>query len=538
VKRLLALAIAVLLPAVTSAAPRPNVLLILADDIGYSDVGCFGSEIATPNIDRLAAEGLRFTRFTNCTRCCPSRASLLTGLYPHQAGVGLMTGDQRAPGYRGFLQPNTATIAEVLRGAGYRTLMCGKWHLASGGKRSPTPVDRGFDDYFGLIQGFHDFWDAKAYVRLPAGRPVRKYPEGRFYATDAFADHALDFLADARKTPYKPFFLYLAFTAAHFPLQAPKEDIAKYKDTYAKGWDRVREERLARMKKLGLIGEDFQLPPRSEYETLDRKAHGVNPAWDSLPADRRADLARRMAIYAAMIDRMDRNVGRVIADLRENGQLDNTLVLFLADNGACAEWDPFGFDGSSGPNNVLHTGAALDRMGGPGTYHSYGSGWANACCTPFRRYKHYCHEGGISTPLIVRWPKGFAAKGELRPQVGHVIDVMATCLDVSGATYPAGKTPPEGKSLVPAFAGKPLERDLLAWEHEGNRAIRVGKWKLVARHDAPWELYDIDADRAELHDLASANPERVKGLAAKWDEWAKRTHVLPKPTPKKKKEPK
>jgi arylsulfatase A-like enzyme len=533
------LAAAALLASITplhAADPpqRPNVVLILADDMGYSDLGCYGGEISTPSLDKLAAGGLRFTRFYNCTRCCPSRASLLSGLYPHQAGVGLMTGDQKLPGYRGQLQPNAVTIAEVLKAAGYRTLMCGKWHLAAGPKKSPTPVDRGFDDYFGLVEGFRDFWDPKAYVRLPAGRPARTYPPGGFYATDAFADHALDFLADARKTPDKPFFLYLAFTAPHFPLHAPAEDVAKYKETYAKGWDKLREERLARMKKLGLVGPDTRLPPRSEYETLGYKDRGTNPAWDSLPADRRADLARRMAVYAAMIDRMDRHVGRVIDDLRKHDQLDNTLVLVLSDNGACAEWDPFGFDGSSGPNNVLHRGADLDKMGGPGTYHSYGSGWANACNTPFRLYKHYCHEGGISTPLIAHWPKGIAATGELRDQVGHIIDVMATCLDVTGATYPAGKTPPEGKSLVPAFAGKPLDRDHLAWEHEGNRAIRAGKWKLVARRDGPWELYDIDADRTEQTDLAAGHPDRVRELSGKWDKWAKRTNVLPRPTPKKK----
>jgi len=517
-----------------AVAGRPNIIVILSDDLGYSDVGCFGGEIATPNLDRLAAGGLRFSRFYNCTRCCPSRASLLTGLYPHQAGVGLMTGDQKLPGYRGTLQPNTVTIAEVLRPAGYRTLMCGKWHLAAGPKRTPTPTDRGFDDFYGMIQGFDSFWDEKAYVRLPAERPARRYPPGRFYATDGIADHALDFLADARKTPDRPFFLYLAFNAPHFPLHAPAEDVGKYQEVYAKGWDRLREERLARMKKLGLIDPGATLPPRSDYETLGYRDRGPNPTWDSLPADRRADLARRMAIYAAMIDRMDRNIGRVFDDLRSNDQLDDTLILFLSDNGACAEWDPFGFDRSSGPDNVLHRGADLDKMGGPGTYHSYGSGWANACNTPFRLYKHYCHEGGISTPLIAHWPKSIAARGEVRSQVGHVIDVMATCLDVSGATYPAGKTPPEGKSLVPAFAGKPLERDHLAWEHEGNRAIRAGKWKLVARRGGPWELYDLDADRTELADLAARHPEKVKELSGKWDEWAKRTNVLPRPTPKKK----
>lgn len=538
----LLLAVTALCAAPPAADRRPNVVLILADDLGYSDLGCYGAEIATPNIDKLAEGGLRFTQFYNCTRCCPTRASLLTGLYPHQAGVGDMLTDQQAPGYRGALQPNAVTIAEVLKGAGYRTLMAGKWHLARGPKPTPTPIDRGFDDYFGLLGGFHGFWDAKAYVRLPANRKPRTYQAGKFYATDAFTDHALDFLAAARKEPHKPFFLYLAYTAPHFPLHAHADDVARYKDTYSKGWDKLREERHARMKKLGLIGPKSPLSPRSPFETRgDFFRTGKNPAWDDLDADRRADLARRMAIYAAMVDRMDQNVGRVVDDLRKNGQLDNTLILFLSDNGACAEWDPHGFDGSSGPKNVLHKGDALAKMGGPGTYHSYGSGWANACNTPFRWYKHYCHEGGISAPLIAHWPKGIAARGKLRTQVGHVIDVMATCVEVSNARYPTkvgdrAITPMEGKSLLPAFADRPLERDLLAWEHERNRAIRVGKWKLVALHGKDWELYDVEADRTEETDLAGKMPEKVKELSAAWDTWAKRTNVLPYPTARKKKD--
>jgi arylsulfatase A-like enzyme len=523
------------------AAASPNILLILADDLGYSDVGCYGGEIRTPTLDRLAGNGLRFTQFYNCTRCCPTRASLLTGLYPHQAGVGLMNGDQGAPGYRGVPQPNTVTIAEVLRGAGYHTSMVGKWHLSAGGKKaSPGPTDRGFDEFYGMIGGFNSCFQEKPfYTRLPAGRPRREYAAGAFYSTDAFADYALDFLGEARKKK-KPFFLYLAFNAPHFPLHARQEDVARYKDVYAKGWDKVREERFARMKKLGLIDERCVLPPRSGFETRrDFFRTGENPGWDSLDADRRADLARRMAVYAAMVDRMDQAVGRVVSDLDKNGQLDDTLILFLSDNGACAEWDPFGFDGSSGPKNVLHKGAALDKMGGPDTYHSYGSGWANACNTPFRWYKHYGHEGGIATPLIAHWPKGIAGRGKTTNQVSHVIDVLATCVAASGATYPekAGGhaiTPIEGKSLLPAFAGRPVEREFLAWEHERNRALRAGRWKLVALHGRPWELYDLEADRNELTDLAAKMPEKVKELAAKWDAWARRTNVLPYPAGKKK----
>src|SRR5262249_40338660 len=269
----------------------------------------------------------------------------------------------------------------------------------------------------------------------PEGRPKRNYADGKFYATDALTDYALDFLADARKAE-KPFFLYLAYNAPHFPLHAPKEEIAKYARVYEKGWDRVREERFERMKKLGIIPNDARLSPRSEYWTFQDREHGVNPAWETLDADRRADLARRMAVFAGMVDRLDQNVGRVVADLRKNGQLDNTLIIFLSDNGACAEWDPFGFDGESGPKNILHRGAELEEMGGPKSYLSYGSGWANAGSTPFRLYKHYAHEGGIGTPFIVHWPAGMKRKNEIDHRPGHLVDLMATCVDVSGATYP------------------------------------------------------------------------------------------------------
>ncbi len=519
-------------------APRPNIVLILADDMGWSDLGCFGGEIQTPNLDRLASEGLRFTQFYNGSRCCPSRASLLTGLYPHQAGVGGMSNDQGAPGYRGRLQPDSVTIPEVLGSAGYRTYMVGKWHLTA----NPGPIDRGFGEFFGMIGGFNSFFQEHPfYTRLPEGRPPRDYPPDGFYSTDAFGDYALDFLADARRAgDDRPVFLYLAFNAAHFPLHALDEDIDRYKDTYKIGWDAIRRRRHARQIELGLIDPSTPLPPLSGFETRsDFYREGQNPPWESLDADRRADLARRMAVYAAMIDRLDRNVGRVVKDLEKNGQLDNTLIFFLSDNGACAEWDPFGFDGSSSPNNILHTGDPLEEMGGPGTYHSYGSGWANACDTPFRWYKHYGEEGGICTPLIVHWPSAIDDddEGELRRQPGHIIDVMATVVDVAGAEYPTergGKAiqPMEGRSLLPALADRPIDRDYLAWEHEHHRAYREGKWKLVGRDEEPWELYDIEADRVEMNNLADAHPERVERLAALWQAWADRVHVEPRTGPK------
>jgi len=533
--------VSVAVTASAPASPRPNILLILADDLGFSDLGCYGGEIRTPNLDALAADGLRFTQFYNATRCCPSRASLLTGLYPHQAGVGAMTGNQGVPGYRGSLQPNTATLAEILRHAGYRTFMVGKWHLAK-----PGPVERGFEEFYGMPGGFNSCWKEKpSFIRLPEGRSARPYPPGKFYSTDVFADYAIDFINQARsESPGKPWFLYLAFNAPHFPLHAYPEDVAKYEDYYLRGWDAIRTERLDRMKKLGLVTADTQLPPRSEWHHPFSGKDGVNPAWDSLPEDRRRDLARRMAVYAAMVDRMDAAIGRVLADLKRTGQMDNTLIFFLSDNGACAEWDPFGFDVATGPKStkILHTGDDLQNVGGPDSYISYGSGWANTSNTPWRLYKHYGHEGGISTPLIVHWPTGFSAKNEFRTQPGHIKDLMATIVDASGAEYPADPIlPMEGHSLMPAFANKPTDCGPIFWEHEGNAAVRDGKWKLLRiGSDGPWELYDMETDRTESDNLAAAQPEKLKDLAAQWESWAGRTQVTPYPDPgkgRKKKSP-
>jgi arylsulfatase len=338
-----------------SAAKRPNIILILADDLGFSDLGCYGSEIATPNLDALAAEGLRFTEFYNSARCCPSRASIMTGLYPHQAGIGEMTGDAGPgfPGYRGRLNENCVTIPEVLRPAGYRTYISGKWHL-----NQPGPIARGFDEAFCFAKHVAhsvDCWTPASFARFPAGRPARQYPEGKFYSTDAITDYALDFLADAREKK-QPYFLYLAYNAAHFPLHAPKDLIDKYVPVYEKGWDKIREERYARMKKLGILDERWPLSPRSEIPpNWVATPHGwsdkQNPAWDTLDADRRADLARRMAIYAAMIDRMDQNIGRVLADLKRTGELDNTLIFFLSDKS------------SAGCGSKNEIGAVLECVG-------------------------------------------------------------------------------------------------------------------------------------------------------------------------------
>ena len=574
-KRILTLLTALLLlplSALHAAANKPNILIILADDLGWSDLGCYGGEIRTPNLDSLAAGGLRFTQFYTSTRCCPSRASLLTGLYPHQAGIGLMTSDQAAkypgagdkgeafPGYRGALNANCVTIAQVLKPTGYRTAAAGKWHVGN----SEPPTKRGFDDFYGFVGGYGvDSWEPRMMKRLPEGRPQRSYQPGEFFATDAITDHALDFLADMRKAG-APWLLYVGYQAPHFPVQSKREDMTGYPEIYARGWDKIREQRLTKQKKISLLPESTALTPRSKitHPVASRRLgswtdDGNNPAWDSLPADRRADLAQRMAVFAGMVTGMDRNIGRLIADLRASGQLDNTLILFLSDNGACAEWEPFGFEMLPTPNpvpgtginqgtqalpNKLYRGDELATMGQAGSFPSYGSGWANACNTPWRLYKHYGHEGGIGTPLIAHWPAAVGKEkdnGRFVREPAHLIDLMATCVDITGAKYPAewiGKKilPMEGVSLRPLLApsaGNPasLSPRLLAWEHEGNRAIREGQWKLVSLATAPWELYDMEADRVEMNDLAASQPERVKDMSAKWEVWAKRTNVLPRP---------
>lgn len=515
------------LPAALPAAPRrkPNILLILADDLGYSDLGCFGGEIATPNLDRLAAGGVRFTQLYNNARCCPSRAALMTGQHPHNVGMGNMVGGPprpEFPGFSGRVAEDAVFLPRVMKDAGYTALMCGKWHLGQ-----PGPVERGFDEFFGMVHGFDSFWDASKYTRLPAGRPTRT--SSQFYATDAITDYAVEFLGGARKAD-KPWFLYLAYNAPHFPLHAPKALIDKYQAVYEAGWDRIRETRYARMMEKGLLDKRWKLTPRSvvgpnRVATPNGWAEKQNPAWDTVPEDRRKDLARRMAIFAAMVDQMDRNIGRVLDDLQAAGEMDNTLILFCSDNGACAEWDPWGFDVVSGPQNILHTGKALDGMGQPGSYHSYGSAWANLCNTPWRLYKHFTHEGGISTPCIAHWPAGLRGKGTVHQQPWHFIDILPTLAEVAGGKAPAACA---GTSMAGMLAGRKVRRGPLFWEHEGNRAVRDGKWKITAVHpEGTWELYDIDADRTEMHDLAAKYPERVQRMAAQWERWAKANRAIP-----------
>ncbi len=542
---------------------RPNILLVLADDLGFSDLGCYGGEVRTPNLDALAAQGVRFTQCYNSSRCCPSRASLLTGLYPHQAGIGRFVGKgTNLPGYRGRLTDRCVTLAEVLGRAGYGTYACGKWHV-----NEPGPIARGFEEFYGFVHGYAvNSWEPGMMIRLPLGRPQRSCAAGEYFATDAITDHALDFLDIARQKP-RPWLLYVAYQAAHFPVQAPRKLIESYVGTYERGWDVLRAERLERMKKLGVVSAGFPLPPRSPIDNLavaqrlgSLTADGRNPAWDSLDAKRRADLARRMAVYAAMVENMDANVGRMVASLRQHGELENTLILFVSDNGACAEWEPFGFDldparfqnprpgygidgATPGSPNVLHEGQALAAMGGPGSLFSYGCAWANLSNTPLSLYKHYAHEGGIRTPLIAHWPARIVGQGQWRTHVAHVMDIMATCVEVAEVKYPvsvAGKDilPLAGRSLLPALRDRPAEPRTLIFEHERNAAIRQGDWKLVGRDilgrdglrpDARWELYDLRRDPAEQHDIAAENASTVQRLSHAFLEEARRTFVLPAP---------
>ena len=537
---------------------KPNILLILADDLGWSDMGCYGGEIKTPNLDALASDGVRFSQAYNSSRCCPSRASLLTGLYPHQAGIGRFVGrGNDMPGYRGRLNENTVTLAEALKKAGYGTYMVGKWHV-----NEPGPTKRGFDEFYGFVRGHGlDSWEPRMMIRLPEGRPERAYGAGQYFATDAMTDYALDFLNTARAEKV-PWFLYVAYQAPHFPVQAPPELTKSYVSTYEKGWDVLRAERIERLKALGLIPASLEDPGRSPIENimLARKAgsatkDGKNPAWDSLEAKRRADLARRMAVYAAMVENMDANIGHLIADLRKSGELENTLILFLSDNGACAEWEPFGFDlnpsnyanpkaghGVDGNTtrepNRLHEGDALETLGGPGSLFSYGSAWANLCNTPLWLYKHHAHEGGIRTPMIAHWPARIRDKGALRNQVAHVMDVMPTVLDIARADYPSTSPAPEGRSLLSAFLGDTTTPRRLFFEHERNAALRDGDWKLVGkgalakdgvRPEVKWELYNLADDPNEQNNLAKSDPERVQEMAERLLAEAWRTQALPSP---------
>lgn len=512
--RFLALTLGLTTALTGATAPRPNIIVILADDMGFSDLGCFGSEIPTPNLDALAQDGLRFTQFYNMGRCCPTRAALMTGLYSHQAGIGHMTADQALPGYRGTLSQNAVAIPEVLRPAGYFTAMVGKWHMSS--KPGSTPWTRGFDRSLSAVAGgFYFAGSEKATLLLDGKALPPDSPElpKNWYSTDLWTEFALRFIDDARAAK-KPFFVYVAHNAPHFPLQAPEPEIAKFRGKYRAGWDKLAAERHARQVASGLIDASWTRAPRPASVK----------AWDSLSDAERDRFDTIMAVYAACVSRLDRSVGTLVAGLKARGELDNTLILFLSDNGGNPE---------SGPEGRL---AGPGAPGSPESTVFCGESWAWMQNTPFRRYKHFNDEGGIAAPFIAHWPAGIQSRNEFRRVPAHLIDIMATCVDLSGATYPTmrdGKPvqPREGVSLVPAFGNRPLERvQPLFGEHEGNASVRDGDWKAVrVGYDVPWELYNMAADRTEQRNLAAAETERLRVMTEQWAAWAARAQVTPYP---------
>jgi arylsulfatase len=497
-----------------AAAAKPNIVVILADDMGFADLGCYGSEIPTPNLDALAKNGLRFTQFYNTARCCPTRAALLTGLYSHQTGVGHMVEDRGAPGYRGRLNDSCVTIAEVLKPAGYFTAMTGKWHL--GQQHGVTPWGRGFERTLTAAAG--GFY-------LPDGEKQRIFLNGEalkdndprlpkdWYTPDLWTTFGLKFIDEALAAK-KPFYLHLCHNAPHFPLQAPAEEIAKFRGKYKAGWGSLRDSRIQRQRELGIIEKEWAKSPRPPTIML----------WKDHTPEEQERFDHLMAVYAAVMHRMDKAIGDLVAGLKERGVLDNTLIFFMSDNGGNAE---------SGPN-----GRDKGDPVKPDSDWFCGESWAFLENAPFRKFKHFTHEGGIATPLIIHWPAGMKPdRGGLVKTPGHLIDIMATCVDVTGAAYPKERngTPilaMEGQSLkllITSADGALAERSLF-WEHEGNAAIRSGDLKLVrTSRNGSWELYDLKADRTEQHDLAAAQPEKVRDLAAKWEEWARRASVMPYP---------
>ena len=504
---------------------RPNVILILADDLGFSDLGCYGSEIRTPNLDRLGYDGMRFTQFYNATRCCPTRASLLTGLYPHSAGIGLMLG--RSAAYPGDLSPNAITLAEALKSVGYATYMSGKWHVTPYRPNAPSfaqngPLGRGFDGFYGIIQSIRSYYNPPSLME--DGR-VLPPPQGDYHFTDATTDHAVQFIKGHREG--QPYFLYAAYAAPHFPLHAREADIAKYRGKFKAGWDALRTERHRRMVEMKLVDAAWPVPPRDAKEM----------AWVEIKPDYVDWFDARMAVYAAMIEQMDRGVGAIMDAVRVRADRDNTIVIFLSDNGGCAE--ELYARGNAAEDFPRQTRAGAPVRPGneptilPGpedTYASYGMDWAGFSNTPFRLFKSFVHEGGISTPFIVWWPSRI--KPAITHEPGHIIDVMPTLLELARGSYPAEHKghrllPLEGRSLVRVLAGETRPEATYVWEHEGNRAIRQGDWKLVSRLPGPWELYNLRTDRTETRDQSKAMPEKTAALAALYEEAAQRTGIKP-----------
>ncbi len=469
---------------------KPNILLILADDMGYSDLGCYGGEIHTPNLDSLAANGIRFRQFYNGARSCPSRAALMTGMYAHKAGVGWMDFDLGTDGYRGQLNKHCLTIAQVLKTKGYSCYMSGKWHIAHwreslpDGPRANRPTQRGFDRFFGLVGGGDNYFKPKELFSQN-----NKISMGdNFYMTDAIADSTIKFITEHNNN--NPFFCFTAFTAPHWPLQAKIKDIEKYMHTYSIGWDSLRQERYSKMKKMGILLPNELLSPRDKNV----------PPWIDIPAKEKALWIKRMAVYAAQIDCLDQCVGRILKELKEKKMYDNTLIMFLSDNGGCAE-------------DISRGDTSYAKLGTYESNESYRIDWANVSNTPFREYKHWVHEGGISTPFIMEWPNNISAKNTFSDQIGHITDIMATCIELADAKYPAEYKGEklyslDGMSLVPVIKDQSYDRGYICWEHEANRALRWGKWKLVSKatntppFEGKWELYNMEIDRCELNDLS------------------------------------
>lgn len=507
---------------------RPNVVLIMADDMGYSDIGCYGSEIRTPNLDALAAGGVAMSQFYNTARCSPARASLLTGLHPHQTGIGILTDDNGPVGYPGTINNRCVTIAEILRDHGYATAMRGKWHL-TGQVHEPNdawPTRRGFDDFYGILTGASSYFDPST---LNRGEVPEPFTEDR-YLTTVIGQEGAAFVEGQRAD--QPFFLYLPFTAPHWPLHAPEDMVASYRGVFDDGWDALRERRYQRLIASGMINGSWALSPRDDEVV----------AWDE--AGDHDWQARRMEVYAAQVELLDAAIGTVMEALRAAGRLDDTLIMFLSDNGGCAEEMPPGWaddlpqlpvhmQSSTRDGDRVRRGNAPEvNPGGPDSYSSYGKPWANLSNTPFREYKHWVHEGGIATPFIAHWPDGGLQAG-IDHDPHQLPDVLATVLEVTGASYPdnfPGRDllPPEGTSMLSSWQGTPTGEHPLFFEHEGNGAIREGRWKLVRKFGKDWELYDLDEDRTELHDLSDQQPERVGAMAGRWQQWADRCGVKPR----------
>ena len=530
---------------------RPNIILILADDMGYSDLGCYGSEIRTPNLDRLAASGLRFSQMYNSARCCPSRASLLTGLNPHQTGVGHMMDALGPDSYQGYLNQNCATIADTLRAGGYATYMSGKWHVGGrydllddsrweelkGGIEYPIPTQRGFDRFYGIVAGSANYFFPR--LLMEDDRFIELDPNG-YYFTDAITDNAVKMLdenaaansaASANGGDEKPFFLHVTYTAPHWPLHAHEEDIARYEGKYRDGWDTLRTNRHEELKASGILSDRWEISPRnaSAGDWQDER----NKDWEDL----------KMATYAAMIDRMDQGIGRILDKVREMGAEENTLVMFLSDNGGCAEFlaedtqrpEPSQYASPNPDGTPIKMGNIVGQRPGPGdTFMSYDLPWSNASNSPFRLFKRWTHEGGISTPFIVNWPERIKEPGIVHEPT-HISDIAATCIEAAGAQYPTelngnAITQIEGVSFLDAINTGAWKRNLpIYWEHEGSRAVRIDNWKLVAEIGGEWELYDMDEDRTELSNLVEANAPKADEMIALYDVWAERCGVHPWP---------